>query len=53
MTLTDIALLAAAAVLFAAYVFVKAARGGRDEGGNGSVHGFEGDGDGGGDGGGD
>ena len=46
MTFSDIALLAAAAVLFAAYVFVKAARGGRNGGGNGSIHGLEGDGDG-------
>lgn len=51
MTFADIALLAAAAVLFAAYVFARAARGGREGGGNGSVHGCEGDG--GGDGGGD
>ena len=49
----EIFLLVAAAVLFAAMVFVKAARRDRDGGGNGSVHGFEGDSDGGGDGGGD
>jgi hypothetical protein len=49
----EIFLLAAAAVLFAVMVFLKAARRGRDGSGNGSIHGFEGDSDGGGDGGGD
>ena len=53
MDLLEIFLLAAAAILFALFVFVKAARGGHDSGGNGSVHGLEGDSDGGGDGGGD
>lgn len=53
MDLLEVLLLVAAAVLFTVFVFVKAARGGHDGGGNGSVHGFEGDSDGGGDGGGD
>ncbi|TQM13068.1 hypothetical protein FB548_1922 [Pseudoxanthomonas sp. 3HH-4] len=49
----EIALLFVAAALFAVFVFLKAARTDRDDGGNGSVHGFEGDAEGGGDGGGD
>ncbi len=49
----EIFLLVAVAVLFAAMVFLKVARRGQDGGGNGSIHGFEGDSDGGGDGGGD
>ena len=51
----EIALLFVAAALFAVFVFLKAAKTDRDDGGNGSVHGFEGDADGGGggDGGGD
>ena len=53
MDIPETVLLFAAAVLFAAFVFVKAARSRRDAGGNGSVHGLEGDSDGGGDGGGD